>query len=67
MPGAELIDQPRTLRSTCGVEGDASRQSLITLSFKDLDQRTELTLRQEGLGSAVNRHHHHWGWSAQQT
>jgi uncharacterized protein YndB with AHSA1/START domain len=49
---------------TWGMEGDPSRQSLLTITFKKLGQSTELTLRQEGLGSASNRDDHCKGWNS---
>jgi trimethylamine:corrinoid methyltransferase-like protein len=49
---------------TWGMEGDPSRQSLLTITFKKLRQSTELTLRQEGLGSASNRDDHRKGWNS---
>jgi uncharacterized protein YndB with AHSA1/START domain len=60
----KIIDRPYTLAMTWGMEGDTSRQSLLTISFKKLGQSTELTLRQEGLGSASNRDDHDKGWNS---
>jgi len=54
----KIIDRPHTLAMTWGVEGDRSRQSLLTITFMKLGQSTELTLRQEGLGSVSNRDDH---------
>jgi uncharacterized protein YndB with AHSA1/START domain len=51
----EVIDRPRRLRFTWGWDGDPSKQSVITLVFKEAGSATELTLRQEGLGSIANR------------
>lgn len=57
------VARPHRLAFTWGIEGDVTRQSLITLSFRSLDpERTELTLRQEGLGSQANRDAHEMGW-----
>jgi uncharacterized protein YndB with AHSA1/START domain len=58
------IDRPRSLSFTWGAEGDSTRQSLITLTFTELGDKTELTLRQEGLGSASNRDQHGQGWNS---
>ena len=58
----QIIDRPRTLALTWGWEGDPSRQSLLTLTFTDKGGKTELTLRQEGLGSRANRDDHARGW-----
>ena len=60
----KIIDRPRTLSFTWGAEGDASRQSLITLTFSERQGKTELSLRQEGLGSAANRDQHRAGWNS---
>jgi uncharacterized protein YndB with AHSA1/START domain len=59
----KTIDAPRTLAFTWGWENDPTRQSLITLTFREKGGRTELTLRQEGLGSVSNRDDHHRGWN----
>jgi uncharacterized protein YndB with AHSA1/START domain len=58
------IDRPRSLSFTWGAEGDPTRQSLITLTFNELGNKTELILRQEGLGSASNRDQHGQGWNS---
>jgi uncharacterized protein YndB with AHSA1/START domain len=60
----KVIDRPRTLSFTWGAEGDPSRQSFITLNFTELEGKTELTLRQEGLGTASNRDEHERGWNS---
>jgi uncharacterized protein YndB with AHSA1/START domain len=59
----QVIDRPRTLVMTWAWDGDPARQSLLTLEFAERGGRTELTLRQEGLGSVANRDDHHRGWS----
>jgi uncharacterized protein YndB with AHSA1/START domain len=58
----KIIDRPHILAMTWGMEDDPSRQSLLTITFKKLGQSTQLTLRQEGLGSASNRDAHGEGW-----
>lgn len=58
------IEPPSRLVFTWGWEGDPIRQSTITLTFKDLGGRTELTLRQEGLGSVESRDGHVRGWNS---
>ncbi len=58
------VDSPHRLVFTWGWEGDASRNSLITLLLRGQDGGTELTLRQEGLGSVENRDGHETGWSS---
>jgi len=58
------IEPSRRLVFTWGWEGDAIRQSLITLTFKAVGTKTELTLRQEGLGSVESRDGHVRGWNS---
>lgn len=58
------LDPPRRLVFTWGWEGDPIRQSLITLTFRELGGKTELTLRQEGLGSVESRDGHVRGWTS---
>ena len=60
----KLIERPGTLSFTWGAEGDPTRQSLVTLTFTELQGKTELTLRQEGLGSADNRDQFGRGWNS---
>jgi uncharacterized protein YndB with AHSA1/START domain len=58
------IERPARLVFTWGWDGDPSRESVITLTFADLGGgRTELTLRQEGLGTVENRDNHARGWA----
>jgi uncharacterized protein YndB with AHSA1/START domain len=73
MPGGQVIpiagvfrviDKPRALALTWGWEGDPSRDSLVTLTFKQKGEATELTLRQEGLGTVANRDDHGRGWNS---
>lgn len=58
------IDRPKTLSFSWGWDGDPSRQSVITLTFQHSEGKTELTLRQEGLGSVANRDDHCQGWNS---
>jgi uncharacterized protein YndB with AHSA1/START domain len=60
----EAIDRAKSLSFTWGWDGDPSRQSLVTLTFRKRGRKTELTLRQEGLGSAANRDDHGRGWNS---
>jgi uncharacterized protein YndB with AHSA1/START domain len=60
----KVIERDRRLVFTWGWEGDSIRQSLITLDFKPLGSKTELTLRQEGLGSVESRDGHVRGWTS---
>jgi uncharacterized protein YndB with AHSA1/START domain len=59
-----VIERPRTLSFTWGAEGDPSRQSLVTLVFLGRQGKTEMTLRQDGLGSAANRDQFERGWNS---
>ena len=58
------IEPSSRLVFTWGWEGDPVRQSLITLTLRGLDGKTELTLRQEGLGSVESREGHVRGWNS---
>lgn len=58
------IEAPRSFAFTWGWEGDEERQSLITITLTDLGGKTELTLRQEGLGTVENRDAHGTGWNS---
>ena len=60
----KAIEPSRRLVFTWGWEGDAIRQSLITLTLRELGGKTELTLRQEGLGSVESRDGHVRGWNS---
>ena len=60
----KTIDPPKHLAFTWGWDGDPQRQSLIILTFRAKGAQTELTLRQEGLGSAANRDDHGKGWNS---
>jgi uncharacterized protein YndB with AHSA1/START domain len=63
--GAYLqIDRPKRLSFTWGLDGDAARQSVITLTFTRAGLGTELTLRQEGLRDIASRDSHAKGWHA---
>jgi len=57
-----VIDPPHRLVFTWGAAGFTDRESLITLEFRDLDGKTELTLTQEGLGTVENTEAHKNGW-----
>jgi uncharacterized protein YndB with AHSA1/START domain len=58
------IEPSRQLVLSWGWEGDPLRQTLITLTFKELGGKTELTLRQEGLGTVESRDGHVRGWTS---
>ena len=44
--------------------GDLSHETLVTLSFRDLGEKTELTLRQELFETVAARDDHRGGWSS---
>ena len=58
------IERPTRLVFSWGWNGDPLRQSLITLEFTARGSRTELLLRQEGLGTVANRDDHAKGWNS---
>jgi uncharacterized protein YndB with AHSA1/START domain len=58
------VERPGRLVFTWGLEGRSDQQSLITLTFRGADGKTDFTLRQEGLGDAVNRDAHGAGWAS---
>jgi uncharacterized protein YndB with AHSA1/START domain len=60
----EVIDRPRALSFTWGWHGDPTRQSLVTLQFTEVNETTELTLRQQGLQTLENRRQHRYGWNS---
>ncbi len=60
----QTIERPSRLVFTWGWEGDPSRQSLVVLSFRDVNGKTELTLRHEGLESISSRDDHGKGWNS---
>jgi uncharacterized protein YndB with AHSA1/START domain len=60
----KAIERPVQLVFTWGWEADAGRQSLITITLAATTGGTELTLRQEGLGTPRNRDDHVSGWTA---
>src|SRR5277367_5150067 len=51
----KVIERPQRLVFSWGWNGDPARQSLVTLEFNARGTRTELVLRQEGLGTVANR------------
>jgi uncharacterized protein YndB with AHSA1/START domain len=58
------IERPKLLAFTWGWEGDPARDSLVTLTFTRKGSSTELTLRQQGLGSITSRDEHGRGWNS---
>jgi uncharacterized protein YndB with AHSA1/START domain/DNA-binding transcriptional ArsR family regulator len=60
----KTIDAPHKLVFTWNWEGDASPESLITLTLRAIGNKTELTLQQEGLQTIANRDSHGKGWNS---
>jgi uncharacterized protein YndB with AHSA1/START domain len=60
----KVIERSRILSFTWGAEGDPTRQSLVTLTFTERQGKTELTLRQEDVGSIENRDQFGRGWNS---
>ena len=60
----QIIEPYERIVFTWGWDGDPARQSIITLTFRDLGGKTELTLRQEGLRTVENRDGHVKGWNS---
>jgi uncharacterized protein YndB with AHSA1/START domain len=60
----KAIEKPKRFVFTWGWENEPERVSQITITLRDLNGKTELTLRQEGLGSIENRDGHGRGWNS---
>jgi uncharacterized protein YndB with AHSA1/START domain/DNA-binding transcriptional ArsR family regulator len=58
------IEAPDRLGFTWQWDGNSSRESLITLTLRAIGNRTELTLRQEGLQTIANRDGNDKGWNS---
>jgi uncharacterized protein YndB with AHSA1/START domain len=58
----KAIEAARSLAFTWGMEG-AGRETLVTLTFRDIGGKTELKLRHEGL-PAAERDGHVAGWNS---
>jgi uncharacterized protein YndB with AHSA1/START domain len=58
-----VIEKPNLLVFTWGWDGDPARTSLITLTFRAAGDKTELTLKQEGLPTIESRDEHNRGWN----
>ena len=57
------IEKNKSFCFTWGMEGDP-RQTLVTVELRNLNGRTELKLRHEGLPSAADRDDHGKGWNS---
>ena len=60
----KAIERPTRVAFTWGWESDPDRQSLVTVTLAPTAGGTELTLRQEGLGTVQNRDDHGRGWGS---
>jgi uncharacterized protein YndB with AHSA1/START domain len=60
----KTIRRPEEFSFSWGWEGDASRNSLITITLKTVGGKTEMTLRQEGLPTEDDRAGHAKGWNS---
>jgi uncharacterized protein YndB with AHSA1/START domain len=60
----KAIERPTRFAFTWGWESDPDRQSLVTVTLAPTAGGTELTLRQEGLGTVQNRDDHGRGWGS---
>ena len=59
----KAIEPNKSFAFTWGGESDL-RETLVTVKLRDLNGRTELTLRQEGLPTAADRDSHSKGWNS---
>jgi uncharacterized protein YndB with AHSA1/START domain len=59
----QSIDPNEGFAMTWSMEGE-TRDTLVTVSLRDLGGRTELTLRHEGLPTVADRDGHAEGWSS---
>ena len=60
----KAIEEPDRIVFTWGRAGDASWTSLITLTLRAVGDKTELTLRHEGLLTEKDREDHGKGWNS---
>jgi uncharacterized protein YndB with AHSA1/START domain len=59
----KAIEPNRNFSFTWGAEGDP-RETLVTVKLRELNGRTELKLRHEGLPTAADRDSHRKGWDS---
>jgi uncharacterized protein YndB with AHSA1/START domain len=59
----KAIDPPARFVFTWGWEGEV-QQTLVTVTLRDLNGKTELTLRHEGLETLTNNRDHEKGWNS---
>lgn len=59
----KIIDAPSRLAFTWGPEAEPN-YSLVTITLRQVDKGTELTLRHEGLMTVENRDDHSKGWNS---
>jgi uncharacterized protein YndB with AHSA1/START domain len=60
----KLIERPGKFSFTWGAEGDPSHTTLVTVTLKAVDGKTEMTLRHEGLPTSEDRESHGKGWNS---
>jgi uncharacterized protein YndB with AHSA1/START domain len=59
----KAIEPNKGFAFTWGMEGEP-RETLVTVTLRELNGRTELKLRHEGLPTAANRDGHGEGWNS---
>lgn len=59
----KTIEAPKRFAFTWGREGEA-RETLVTVTLRETNGKTELTLRHEGLETVANRDSHGKGWNS---
>ncbi len=60
----QAIERPHRFVFTWGWEGDAKRNSLVTVALKASGGKTEMILRHEGLPTPEDREGHGKGWNS---
>jgi len=60
----KTIDRPKKLSFTWGWALSGKEDTLVSLTFKDIGGKTELTLVHEGLPTAEDREGHGKGWNS---
>jgi uncharacterized protein YndB with AHSA1/START domain len=59
----KTIEKPKRFVFTWGPEG-GPHETLVTVTLRDMNGKTELTLRHEGLETVENRNSHGKGWNS---
>ena len=60
----KIIERPHKFAFTWGWEGDLTKTTLVTVTLKDVNGKTEMTLRHEGLPDEDSRISHGKGWNS---